>query len=123
MPPHRHYVEPFAGGLAVLLAKDPEGSSEVADHWHGDLTTFWKVLRDPALFAAFARLGEATAANRGDAGLAAPAPLVAGLAAPRHRLTDAARRLGSRRGRARSVPVCRRTAGSSPREAMPLKPW
>ena len=25
MPSHIHYVEPFAGGLAVLLAKNPEG--------------------------------------------------------------------------------------------------
>lgn len=23
MPKHLHYVEPYAGGLAVLLAKDP----------------------------------------------------------------------------------------------------
>ena len=30
MPPHQHYVEPYAGGLAALLAKDPEGVSEVA---------------------------------------------------------------------------------------------
>jgi DNA adenine methylase len=60
MPPHRHYVEPFAGGLAVLLAKDPEGISEVANDLHGELTNFWKVLRDPAPFAAFVRIVEAT---------------------------------------------------------------
>lgn len=45
MPPHLHYVEPYAGGLAVLLAKDPEGVSEVASDLNADLVNFWDVLR------------------------------------------------------------------------------
>jgi hypothetical protein len=60
MPPHKHYVEPFAGGLGVLLAKDPEGVSEVVNDLNGDLMNFWDVLRDPQLFAPFVRIAEAT---------------------------------------------------------------
>lgn len=45
MPPHKHYVEPFAGGLAVLLRK-PLGASEVVNDVLTHLTTFWRVLRD-----------------------------------------------------------------------------
>src|SRR6185312_9978188 len=44
-----HYVEPYAGGLAVLLASDPEGVSEVANDLDGGLTNFWRVLQDEAL--------------------------------------------------------------------------
>ena len=47
MPPHLTYCEPFAGGLSVMLAKDPDGISEVANDLHGDLSNFWKVLADP----------------------------------------------------------------------------
>jgi DNA adenine methylase len=60
MPPHRHYVEPYAGGLAVLLAKSPEDVSEVVNDLHRDLTNFWRVLRDEAAFQSFQRLIEAT---------------------------------------------------------------
>lgn len=44
-PPHIHYVEPYAGGLSVLLAKDPEGVSEVVNDIDGLLTNFWRVLQ------------------------------------------------------------------------------
>ena len=44
-PPHEHYVEPFAGSLAVLLAKRPSRMETVND-LDGDLMTFWRVLRD-----------------------------------------------------------------------------
>ena len=44
-PPHIHYVEPCAGGLSVLLAKDPEGVSEVVNDIDGLLTNFWRVLQ------------------------------------------------------------------------------
>ena len=55
MPPHLHYVEPYFGGGQVLLAKDPEGVSEVANDIDGRLMTFWKVLRDETLFESFRR--------------------------------------------------------------------
>jgi DNA adenine methylase len=60
MPPHLHYVEPYAGGLSVLLEKDPEGVSEVANDVHGDLVNFWKVLADDRLFPKFVREAQAT---------------------------------------------------------------
>lgn len=45
LPPHEHYLEPFAGSLAVLLAKRPSPMETVND-LDGDLVAFWKVLRD-----------------------------------------------------------------------------
>jgi len=45
MPAHEHYVEPFAGSLAVLLAKPPSPMETVND-LDGSLMTFWRVLRD-----------------------------------------------------------------------------
>lgn len=44
-PSHRHYVEPFAGSLAVLLAKPPSLFETVND-LDQHLMTFWRVLRD-----------------------------------------------------------------------------
>lgn len=44
-PPHSHYVEPFAGSMAVLLAK-PRSDMETVNDLDGDLMTFWQVLRD-----------------------------------------------------------------------------
>ncbi|MDQ3785783.1 MAG: DNA adenine methylase [Actinomycetota bacterium] len=44
-PPHEHYVEPFGGSLAVLLAK-PRSRMETVNDLDGDLMTFWRVLRD-----------------------------------------------------------------------------
>lgn len=60
MPPHRNYVEPFAGGLSVLLAKSPDGVSEVVNDLDADLTTLWRVLADTDQFAEFYRVVEAT---------------------------------------------------------------
>ncbi|WP_244193492.1 DNA adenine methylase [Mycobacterium nebraskense] len=45
LPTHQHYVEPFAGGLAVLLAKSPSRMETVND-LDGQLMTFWRVLRE-----------------------------------------------------------------------------
>lgn len=45
LPQHDHYVEPFAGGLSVLLAKQPAAMETVNDLDH-ELMTFWRVLRD-----------------------------------------------------------------------------
>lgn len=76
MPPHLHYVEPFAGSLAVLLERNPnrdwmsmgngvplpsslQGCSEVINDLHGDLMNFWAVLQSPELFGRFQRVVEA----------------------------------------------------------------
>ncbi|MEZ7005000.1 DNA adenine methylase [Streptomyces sp. AD55] len=45
LPAHDHYVEPFAGGLSVLLAKTPSRMETVND-LDAELMTFWRVLRD-----------------------------------------------------------------------------
>jgi DNA adenine methylase len=45
LPAHEHYVEPYAGSLAVLLAK-PRARHETVNDLDQDLVTFWKVLRD-----------------------------------------------------------------------------
>lgn len=45
LPRHEHYVEPFAGSLAVLLAKRLSMMETVND-LDGDLVNFWRVLRD-----------------------------------------------------------------------------
>lgn len=44
-PAHEMYVEPFAGGLSVLLAK-PQEDLEVVNDLDGDLVNFWRVLRE-----------------------------------------------------------------------------
>lgn len=59
MPPHVHYVEPFAGGLSVLLAKDPEGVSEVVNDIDRELVNFWQTIRYPHTFADFTRCVQA----------------------------------------------------------------
>lgn len=47
-PPHKHYVEPFCGSLAVLLAKEPSRMETVND-LDASVMTFWRVLRDRPL--------------------------------------------------------------------------
>lgn len=45
LPQHEHYVEPFAGSLAVLLAK-PQSMMETVSDLDGDLVAFWRTLRE-----------------------------------------------------------------------------
>lgn len=45
LPAHDHYVEPFAGSLAVLLTKKPSRMETVND-LDNLLMTFWRVLRE-----------------------------------------------------------------------------
>ena len=69
MPPHLHYVEPYAGGLAVLLEKDlydprhrwgekshEQGCSEVVNDVYLGLTNFWRVLQGERAFLRFRRI-------------------------------------------------------------------
>jgi len=45
LPAHRHYVEPYCGSLAVLLAK-AQSAHETVNDLDQRLMTFWRVLRD-----------------------------------------------------------------------------
>lgn len=45
LPEHKHYVEPYAGSLAVLLAKAPSRMETVND-LDCDVMCFWRVLRE-----------------------------------------------------------------------------
>lgn len=60
MPPHVHYVEPFFGGGAVLLRKNPDGVSEVVNDLNLELTKFWSALQHPEAFTELIRILEAT---------------------------------------------------------------
>jgi DNA adenine methylase len=76
MPPHLHYVEPYFGGGAVLLARMPEepslflqphkGVSEVVNDINGRLINFWRVLQDEEKFQHFRRRVEATPLARAE---------------------------------------------------------
>lgn len=59
-PGRLHYVEPYFGGGAVLLANDPEGISEVANDVHCELIQFWIALSSPSMFPFFQRRCQAT---------------------------------------------------------------
>ena len=55
-PEHLHYVEPYFGGGAVLLAKDApdiEDHSELVNDINGDLSIFWSVMSSRILFEEF----------------------------------------------------------------------
>jgi DNA adenine methylase len=62
-PKHKHYVEPYFGGGAVLFAKPDkwiEGYSEVVNDIYSELMTFWKVLKFSTTFESFVRKIQAT---------------------------------------------------------------
>jgi len=46
--PHRYYLEPFCGSMAVLMAKDPSANETVCDQ-HGALTNLARVIQHPEL--------------------------------------------------------------------------
>jgi len=76
MVPHRVYTEAFAGGLAVLLYKDPDdprlqwadtasdrGCVEIVNDLNGRWSEFWQVARDPADVERLSWLWERTEFN------------------------------------------------------------
>jgi DNA adenine methylase len=76
-PRHLHYVEPFFGGGAVLLARDPDderlwlsprspevGVSEIVNDIDGRLMNFWRVLQGHDTFEEFRRRVEAIPMSR-----------------------------------------------------------
>jgi DNA adenine methylase len=77
MPRHLHYVEPYFGGGAVLLARDPDdprlawadtssgrGVSEVVNDVNDRLMNLWHVLRGKDTFAAFLRIVQTVPLSR-----------------------------------------------------------
>jgi DNA adenine methylase len=65
-PGYLHFVEPYAGGLQVLLANNPEGISELVSDINPQLTTFWRVLQSPTRFEEFHRLCVMTPFSEGE---------------------------------------------------------
>jgi DNA adenine methylase len=80
MTPHLHYVEPYFGGGQVLFLRDPadqrlwwpgptsdkrkvDGVSELVNDLDGDLMNFYRVLKDPGLFARMQHLLDLTLAS------------------------------------------------------------
>lgn len=60
MPPHKHYVEPYAGGLAVLFRKSGHGVSEAVNDINKSIANFYRVLRDKSKFEEFSRIVQLT---------------------------------------------------------------
>lgn len=48
LPPHRVYVEPFAGSAAVLFAKSPATQHEIINDIYGEVVNFFRMLRERA---------------------------------------------------------------------------
>lgn len=67
-PPHRVYVEPFAGAASVLLQK-PRSYAEVYNDLDGEIVNVFTVLRDPVLSRELERGIRLTPFSRVDFGL------------------------------------------------------
>jgi DNA adenine methylase len=63
IPEHSIYVEPFGGGAALLIAKEPS-PVEVYNDLDSGLVNFFRVLRDPAKWAELQRLAAVTPYSR-----------------------------------------------------------
>ena len=63
LPPHTTYVEPFGGGASLLFAKAP-APVEIYNDVDSGVVNFYRVLRNPALFAEFVRLVQLTPYSR-----------------------------------------------------------
>jgi DNA adenine methylase len=70
LPPHQHYVEPYCGSLAVLLAK-PTAPMETVNDLSCRLMTFWRVVRERA--DELAEVCALTPHSRAEHGAALPA--------------------------------------------------
>src|ERR1700688_383977 len=68
-PPHRTYVEVFAGGASVVLSKSPS-AVEVYNDIDKQLVTFFRVLRDPKRIAKLRVAAEDTLYSRAEFELA-----------------------------------------------------
>lgn len=69
LPPHRVFVEPFAGAASVLLSK-PQSKSEVLNDLDGEIVSLFRVLRDPAQARELRRVLELTPYARAEFELA-----------------------------------------------------
>lgn len=62
-PPHKIYVEAFAGSAAILMQK-ARVTTEILNDTNQDIVTFWRVLRDPKQLRELTRLLELTPYSR-----------------------------------------------------------
>lgn len=60
-----HYVEPFGGAAAILLARRP-APLETYNDMYGEVVNFFKVLRDENLFREFVRAADLTPYSRSE---------------------------------------------------------
>jgi DNA adenine methylase len=61
-PPEQYhnFIELFSGGASVLFAHEPVNCAEYLNDLNGEIENFWRVLREPDLFAGFVRIVQAT---------------------------------------------------------------
>ena len=60
LPPHRIYVEPFAGAGSVLMRKKPAPFCEVVNDLDGEIVNLYRVLRNQAQAESLCRMLELT---------------------------------------------------------------